>query len=245
MSLYTLYKDVQYDTKHERNVLDFYQAKSKKPTPVVVYFHGGGFKQGDKGAVGRGGGALLKAYLNAGISVASCNYPFLKDADYMQIMQHCGRSIQFLRSKQQDWNIDPKRMGAYGASAGALISGWLAYAPDIAKRSSKDPVDRLSKSLAVVGSHMQPMGTEAMVLRFMKRGGPPLFVYSNSPPSDKVHDPKYSKMIKARADKLKIPAFLVGGGRNDIPGPPKGETAISLQIKFFSKYLGVKTSGKK
>jgi hypothetical protein len=155
-------------------------------------------------------------------------------------MQHCARSVQFIRSKQKDWNVDSRRFGAYGESAGALISDWLAYSPDIAERSSKDPIARFTKSLTVVASHMQPTGTEGMVLRYMKRGGPPLFIYSNTPPSDKVHDPKYSKMIKAQADKLKIPAYLVGGGQNDIPGPPDGETAIGLQIKFFSKYFGMK-----
>jgi acetyl esterase/lipase len=34
--------------KHERQVLDFYQAKSEKPTPVVFYIHGGGWINGDK-----------------------------------------------------------------------------------------------------------------------------------------------------------------------------------------------------
>ena len=36
------FKNEEYDTKHERNVLDFWRAESSKPTPVVVYFHGGG-----------------------------------------------------------------------------------------------------------------------------------------------------------------------------------------------------------
>jgi hypothetical protein len=235
-----VFKDVQYDTKHERNVLDFYQSTSETPTPVVVYFHGGGFRAGDKGHVTRGGDKLLKKFLEAGISVASCNYPFLGDADYMGIMQHCGRSIQFIRSKKKEWNIDPKHIGAYGASAGALISQWVAYSPDIAKRRSKDPVERLSKSLAVVGAHLQPMGTELLVMRFMKKGGPPLFVYANSSSSDKVHDPKYSKMIKRQADTLGIPAELVGGGRNDIPAPPNGDDPLDLQFEFFAKYLGMK-----
>jgi acetyl esterase/lipase len=241
---WTHYKDVQYDTKHERNVLDFYQAKSQKPTPVVMYFHGGGFRQGDKKSVHSGRDAMLKAYLKAGISVAACNYPFLKDANYMQIMQHCARSVQFVRSKQKDWNIDSRRFGAYGESAGALISDWLAYSPDIAKRSSKDPIARLTKSLAVVASHMQPMGTDSMVLRYMKRGGPPIFIYSNTPPSDKVHDPKFSKMMKAQADRVGITAVLIGGGRNDIPKPPNGENPVDLQVKFFNKYFGVKAAKK-
>jgi hypothetical protein len=190
--------------------------------------------------VARGGDKLLEKLLGAGISVASCNYPFLDDADYMAIMQHCGRSIQFIRSRHKEWNIDPTRFGAYGVSAGALISEWVAYAPDVARRDSKDPVGRLTKSLAVVGAHLQPMGTEAMVLRFMKPGGPPLFIYANSSPSDKVHDPKHSKAIKQYADKLRIPAALVGGGKNDIPRPANNANPLDLQVAFFVKYLASK-----
>src|SRR5215475_3779656 len=49
--------------KHERNVLDFWQAKSDKPTPVVVCIHGGGWNGGDKSSYyGRG-----KTFLDAGI----------------------------------------------------------------------------------------------------------------------------------------------------------------------------------
>ncbi len=232
-----VYKNVQYDTKHARNVLDFYQANSKTPTPIVVYFHGGGFRGGDKSNVTRWGGQLIKKYLEAGVSVASCNYPFLKDADYMTIMQHCGRSIQFIRSRHKDWNLDPMHIGAYGVSAGALISEWIAYSPEIAKPNSVDPVERLSKSLVVVGAHLQPTGTEAMALRFMKTGGPPIFIFANSSPTDKVHDPKYSKMIKQHADKLKIPAMLVGGGRNDIPRPPNNADPMDVQVVFFLKCL--------
>ena len=39
--------DVRYG-EHERNVLDLYLAKSDKPTPLVLYIHGGGFRGGDK-----------------------------------------------------------------------------------------------------------------------------------------------------------------------------------------------------
>src|SRR5260221_3986305 len=89
--------DEKYDTKHPRNVLDFWSAKSDKPAPLVVWFHGGGFTQGDKKSIVDRDN-FVNGLLAKGVHVASCNYPFLKDASYEQIMGHCGRAIQVLRS---------------------------------------------------------------------------------------------------------------------------------------------------
>jgi hypothetical protein len=53
--------DVPYG-KHERQVIDFYQAKSDTPTPLVFYIHGGGWQGGSKT------GFNVKPFLEAGIS---------------------------------------------------------------------------------------------------------------------------------------------------------------------------------
>ena len=199
------YKNEKYDTKHERNVLDFWKAESSKPTPVVVYFHGGGFVQGDKGQIPSR--AIIKKYLDAGVSFASCNYPFIKNqspAEYTKVMRHCGRAIQFLRSKSKEWNIDQKRFGAIGASAGALISEWLGYGPEIGSRRSREKVGRFSSKVQGGGSLMQPYGTQQMIIGKMKRGGPPLYIYAHSMPSDEIHHPRYAKMMKAKADKVPV-----------------------------------------
>src|SRR5436190_20989973 len=58
---------------HERNVLDFWKAKSETPAPLVLYIHGGGFRAGDKRSLPA---ARLKEYLDAGFAVAALNYRF-------------------------------------------------------------------------------------------------------------------------------------------------------------------------
>ncbi len=63
--------NVPYGT-HPRQVLDFYQAKSDKPTPVVFYIHGGGWQGGDKKT-------NPKAFLDKGISVVAVNYRYVKN----------------------------------------------------------------------------------------------------------------------------------------------------------------------
>ena len=84
------------------------------------------------------------------------------------------------------------------------------------------------------------MGTDELVKPLMKAGGPPLILFSDAPPSDSVHHPKYAKTMKARAEELKISVELYGGAKNDIPPPPGGETFTTLFLKFFGKQLGVK-----
>ena len=55
-------QDVRYEP-HERNVLDLWLVKSDKPTPLVLYIHPGGFRQGDKKSLEK---SQLKAYLETG-----------------------------------------------------------------------------------------------------------------------------------------------------------------------------------
>jgi acetyl esterase len=134
---------------HERNVLDFWKADSANPVPLLVFIHGGGFVAGDKSHVFPG---EIDRCLAAGISFASINYRYTTQAPYPAPMLDGARAIQFLRSKAADWNIDPKRIAAYGGSAGAGISMWVAFHNDLARPDSTDPIERQSTRLAFAGS---------------------------------------------------------------------------------------------
>ena len=142
------FADVKYGP-HERNVLDIYQAKSDKPTPLVVYIHGGGFVGGDKKGVAP---AIVDKCLQSGVSVAAINYRFLEHAALPDILRDSARAIQFLRFNCSKYNIDKKRIASYGGSAGAGTSLWLAFHDDLADPKSKDPVLRESTRLSAAGS---------------------------------------------------------------------------------------------
>ncbi|MFM7180585.1 MAG: alpha/beta hydrolase fold domain-containing protein [Verrucomicrobiales bacterium] len=145
---------------HARNVLDFWQAKSDKPTPLVLAIHGGGWTGGSKERVHRF--VDVKALLDAGISVAANNYRMIPQAVIEGVeppvkapMQDSARTLQFIRNKAADWNIDPERVAAAGGSAGACTSLWLAYHDDMADPKSADPIARQSTRLvyaAVIGA---------------------------------------------------------------------------------------------
>jgi acetyl esterase/lipase len=142
--------NVAYGT-HERQVLDFWQAKSDRPTPLVLYIHGGGWRNGDKRGLSA---AAIKRYLDAGISVAAINYRFVQQAVEEKVeppvkapLHDAARALQFIRSKADKWNLDKKRIGATGGSAGACSSLWLAFHNDLADPKSSDPVARESTRL--------------------------------------------------------------------------------------------------
>lgn len=143
--------DFVYGKDSERQKFDFWQAKSEKPTPIVLLIHGGGWRGGDKTGYGT---SAIQPYLDSGISVASINYRFIQQAMEQKVeppvkacLYDAARALQTIRSKAKEWNLDPKRVGATGGSAGACTSLWLAFHDDLADPKSSDTIARESSRL--------------------------------------------------------------------------------------------------
>ncbi len=133
---------------HERQVLDFYQARTQldQATPLLFFVHGGGWMTGDKANPD-----FLARCLDSGISVVSINYRFLPDATAAGVyppvkacLDDTARALQFVRVKAPEWRIDPQRIAACGGSAGGFMALWLAFHPDRAEPGSSDPVAQQS-----------------------------------------------------------------------------------------------------
>jgi len=138
--------DVRYGP-HERNVLDLYLADSDRPTPLVLYIHGGGFRSGDKRNLRA---RDLRSYLDEGWSLAAINYRLTDVAPAPAQYLDSARALQFLRYHAAKWNLDPKRAAATGGSAGGGTSLWIAFHDDLADPKSEDPVARQSTRLTSV-----------------------------------------------------------------------------------------------
>jgi acetyl esterase/lipase len=137
---------------HDRNVLDVWKAKPKSgktaPAPLVVFFHGGGFRSGDKSNVPVW---LLSSCLDQGISVASANYRLSQTDPFPAPMLDGARAIQFVRLNAQELGIDPARIAASGSSAGAGIALWDGVHDDLADPKSIDPIARQSSRVICLG----------------------------------------------------------------------------------------------
>ncbi len=140
-----LFADVHYGPDSHQ-VLDFYKAESKTPTPLMFFIHGGGWVAGHKTEVI----GIKDVYLE-GISIVSIDLRPIQDALAAKVnppiewpMHDAARALQFVRSKAAEWNIDKDHICACGSSSGACTSLWLALHKDMAKPHSTDPVARES-----------------------------------------------------------------------------------------------------
>jgi acetyl esterase/lipase len=188
---------------HTNQVLDFYKAVSKQPTPLVFFIHGGGWVRGDKTNP-----SGLADYLAAGISVVSIQYRFTPEAQLAGVkppvkwpLEDAARALQFVRSKAAEWNLDKLRIGASGGSAGACSSLWLAFHDDMADPKSTDPVTRESTRLwcaavTVAQTTLDPQQMKEWTPN--SRYGGHAFGFMPDPADTKSRDTQFAQFLAAR-----------------------------------------------
>jgi len=224
------YSDVKYGP-HERNVIDFYKAESDQPTPLVVYIHGGGFRGGSKKSLNR---KTLKELLDAGISVAALEYRLISHKPLPAAHHDSLRALQFIRSKADQWNIDKKRIGAFGGSAGAQICMWLAFHDEMADPSSSDPLKPESSRLTCVATNG---GQTTMDFNWWMRWIPGY----EKPHRDRVEafgditDEEFNKVIQDISALSLVsaddpPIFMNYGMKPDDPVPPDAKRAQGWKV---------------
>jgi acetyl esterase/lipase len=68
------------------------------------------------------------------------NSPYSLDIHPRQDIQ---RAMRLIRSRAAEWNLDPKRIGAMGFSAGGETVAMLVYSPSAGDPQAADPIDRV------------------------------------------------------------------------------------------------------
>jgi len=145
--------NISYNS-NPNSVFDVFLPASSKPTPLVVFIHGGGFTGGDKSIAYSQQSNDIQSYLQNSIAFATINYQFRtvgSDSGIMVSLNDIKRCIQFMRYNASDLNIDKAKIACYGGSAGGGASIYLAFHPDMADPSNADPVFRESTRLKAAG----------------------------------------------------------------------------------------------
>jgi acetyl esterase/lipase len=133
---------------------DLYLPKgAAKPVPALVAVHGGAWIGGARGAFQYWG-----PYLAArGIALFAVSYRLAKpnQKTFPHAVQDVLASVQFVRGKAGELNIDPDRIGLLGASAGGHLAALAALGGDARVFANGYPQDAFasvsSKVKALVG----------------------------------------------------------------------------------------------
>jgi acetyl esterase/lipase len=126
--------------------MDVYFPNSGGPWPVFLYVHGGGWDKGDKAE-----GAGWK-YLNGqGYLVVSVNYRLAAyNVKFPAMIQDVKCAVRYLRAHADEYNLDPNRIGALGASAGGHLVALLGTSDKSAGWDVGEYLDQSSRIQAVV-----------------------------------------------------------------------------------------------
>lgn len=198
--------------------IDLWVADTDTPAPLVIFIHGGGFRGGSRKVNAR----VAEPFLKAGIAFATIDYRLSDKGPYPMQMHDSARAVQWLRAHAEEYNIDKTRVAAYGGSAGACISMWLAFHDDMAEPKSSDPIARESTRLSCAGSQNgQPTLDPRTFYEWFEVESlvphPALFPLFNIKSYSEVEKPAVRKLIEdaspiTHLDKRDSPAYLSYGG---------------------------------
>ncbi|HEY3861379.1 MAG TPA: alpha/beta hydrolase [Verrucomicrobiae bacterium] len=133
---------------------------------AVLIFPGGGFRQ----VVFNSEGVEPAHYWNdLGVAAFVLKYRLPRETNspyslQVQPRQDGQRAMRLIRSRAEEWKIDPKRIGIMGFSAGGEMASILVYSPPAGDSAGPDPIDRLDASAAFqIVIYPGPLGIPASV----------------------------------------------------------------------------------
>lgn len=122
-------KDIVYGKVKGKNLLLDIIKKSEtknKKLPVIVFIHGGGWISGNK----ESGIPKLLPFVEKGYFCVSISYRLSNEAPFPAQIEDCKCAIRFLKGNSEKYNIDPDKIGVWGASAGGNLVALLGVTED-------------------------------------------------------------------------------------------------------------------
>ena len=111
----------------KKHKLDIYlPAQAKSSLPLVIWIHGGAWRENDKYADMGYMKNTLREFLENGYALASIDYRHSTTAIFPAQIQDCNQAIEFLYKNATTYNIDKNRLVLIGFSAGGHLASLLA-----------------------------------------------------------------------------------------------------------------------
>ena len=201
-----LRENVAYREGNEKWKIDLMLPKNRegKLCPVIVFIHGGGWRNGDK-ASGVFRDYPLE-YASRGYVCASINYRLVDEGTILDCIADCKCAVRWLRAHAKEFSIDVNNFGAYGNSAGAHLVAMLGLSSTQDELEGDGPHREYSSAVQAVccaatptnfrlwGEEVRSGGGRAAALfgeedteRVMELTSPVTYVTRSSPPFLMVH----------------------------------------------------------
>jgi acetyl esterase/lipase len=242
-------------------LMDIYRPDGPGPHPAVVLMHGGGWIGGSKA----GYQVMAPMLARNGFAACAINYRLAPRFPYPAAFDDCQRAIRWVRAHGKEYDINPKRVGALGDSAGGHLVGLIGV------RDTRDNSDRTlsrytSRPDAVVGNYGAyelvrmwkiemahrpltdwlggaPEGRE----KIYKETSPVSMVTRKSPPFLVIHGDKdmvnpveqsylFHDALRAKGVDSTL-LIIPGGGHGWAPDSPQGRQAEAATLEFLNKHL--------
>ncbi|MEN3357514.1 MAG: hypothetical protein V7637_1496, partial [Mycobacteriales bacterium] len=180
--------NLAYGDAGKRNLLDVYHRRDR-PTggPVLVYFHGGGFRIGHKRWEGR---ALLHQLAAQGWVCVSANYRLAPAHQFPAAHVDAKRVIAWVKSHAADHGGDPGTVIVSGSSAGAHLASMIALTPnDPAFQPGFQAADTsIAAAIGFYGYYGRVAGPGSSPLDRLRDAPPFLFLHGDKDSSTLVED---------------------------------------------------------
>ena len=201
-----LRENVAYREGSEKWKLDLVFPKNSEDElrPVVLFIHGGGWRNGDKAS-----GVFREyplEYASRGYVCASINYRLIDECTILDCIADCKCAVRWLRAHAEEFSIDVNNFGAYGNSAGAHLVAMLGLSSAQDELEGDGPYREYSSAVQAVccsatptnfclwGEEVRNGGGRAVALfgeqdteQAMELASPVTYVTNASPPFLMVH----------------------------------------------------------
>lgn len=195
-----------------RQMLDIYTPTEKAGTarPVLIFFHGGAWRDGER----EGYGFLGRAFASRGFVTVIADYRKAPKVRFPAFVEDTASAIAWVHSNAAKHGGDANRIFVMGHSAGAHIAmmtaldpKWLAandLKPDVIKGviGLAGPYDflPLTTESSKIALGQWPDLTETQPITYARADAPPLLLLTGD--NDTVVKPRNSKTLSAKIEEL-------------------------------------------
>lgn len=186
-----------------RHAMDIYMpAKGRSPTPVVVFFYGGGWRSGNKDNYAFVGRSLAAC----GMLVVIPDYRVWPDTGFPGFLEDAAASVMAAREEARRRGGDASRVFVMGHSAGAYIAAMLALDPAWLNGEVRaglagvvglaGPYDFLPLRDPVLEQIFAPVGPRTQPITFAANAAAPLLLLTGA--ADRTVNPLNSERLATR-----------------------------------------------